>query len=89
MEAVSLLQEDKVFAAVAGESRGAGHDSSAGLSDIEGEKCSTRILSAEEELKRFPLENKPLITKLKEYNVRVRNLKKSVEEEELKGIAVL
>lgn len=47
-----------------GESRGAGLESSDGLREREGEEHRTRIVCAEEELRRAQLEIKSLLTTL-------------------------
>lgn len=81
MSVVFLLQEDKIYLGVATESRDAGQQISGGLRETKGEECSTRIVSAEKELRRVRLEEWLMIT-LNEYKVRVRNLDNWEEQEQ-------
>lgn len=89
MAAAFLSQEDEICARAAEESKEAGKGGSGGLRELVGEESSTRIVSAEDELRRARLKNESLTTTLNEFKVRVRNLKKNLEEEELNEMAVL
>lgn len=71
------------------ESRGVGRESRIGLRERESEECSTRTLSAEEQLRRAQLENESKTTTLNEYRVLVSNLQNKLEVEELNGLDVL
>lgn len=68
-------------------SRGAGLGSSVKLSEREGKRCSTGIVSAENELERARL-SESLTNALNQYKVPVRNLEK-LEEKELSATGVL
>lgn len=56
---------------------------------MEGEKCSTKIASAEQELKGSQLKNESLITSLNDKNCLVGNLEKMFKEKELNSMHLL
>lgn len=61
-----FILQDNICAGVVAESRRAGHGSSGGFWERKGEERSTRIFSAEKELRRAQLENESLTTTLNE-----------------------
>lgn len=66
-------QKNEICVAIAWEKSVAGHGNSDSLRKRDCEACSTRILSAEEELRRARLENESLMSNVNEYKVCVRS----------------